>query len=511
MTEATTTTEMQVRQKFDCPVGIRSCNGSRLYSLCVLHYVEGVSTKNLLDAVLPRVSENSFVKTLPNKDRELTQIKSSSTKCETEEGVSCLMTSPQRPAVPEELHPVSIQLPLNDEALNYQRECSRVPDVVDRDIGGLFNRLNSWSTRINEEENHSGVLTEETGDLRTHLDRLWNELMDTKAMLNRDFLVEEVHASGANNCSNSGYTVGALGAFEVSSALTELSQSSQDFTHEANALIEQLAHVELCYSTGGESYEFFTDGEDVEVDQESCASSSFFCHSEISSRIDELIEESAEENEQSIELPIEQIDKSMEPKFEALLSAYDIASLMDDFITKEDESQMKTDPVRLNSAMSIYNEKQDEKSLKSELQDTVNLEHGDSSTLCDDESVNLTDQEDSTEVHIEESEEIVEVQDLPSLEPERNLSISPSLRDWAVYCPDVFHEENAVNDDELVEVYQQEMKEVAVNTKRVWFFFKEKRRLWPKFPRRTKNWFQKLFTKFRVFPNRSKEEEASHE
>lgn len=110
--ETAATTEIQLRHKSELPVDIPSCQGSRHYSPCILHFVDKDPTENSLNAVFSTESEDSSVEELSNKERELTEIKSCSTGSKVQGRVDCAMEAHELPAVPEDLQLTSIQHPL---------------------------------------------------------------------------------------------------------------------------------------------------------------------------------------------------------------------------------------------------------------------------------------------------------------------------------------------------------------------------------------------------------------
>jgi len=110
--------------------------------------------------------------------------------------------------------------------LGDDRQCHTVAGVVDEDIEALFRSVDSYSYRLEKEEKQSEVLTQEAGDLRTYLEKLWNELTESKEHLNREFPIEEFQTSRVNNGSKSGCNLTIPEAFEMSS-LTEANYSSQ--------------------------------------------------------------------------------------------------------------------------------------------------------------------------------------------------------------------------------------------------------------------------------------------
>lgn len=98
--------------------------------------------------------------------------------------------------------------------------------VDEEDIEALFRSVDSYSNRLEKEEEQSEVLTKEAGDLRTYLEKLWNELMETKEHLIQEFPIEEIQSSRVNNGSKSGCNLTIPEAFEMS-PLTGANCSSQ--------------------------------------------------------------------------------------------------------------------------------------------------------------------------------------------------------------------------------------------------------------------------------------------
>lgn len=255
-------------------------------------------------------------------------------------------------------------------------------------------------------------------------------------------------------------------------------------------MIDQLSHVEICCSSEVGSQELLLFSEEEVLEEESWTPS---VYSETSAILEDLLEEELGQIE---ELESGQIEQSLEPDFEALLSAYDIESLVDKFNGKEEEEiKDKKDPALLNSAMSIYNDDLNETRPKSKLQESSIMEDPDPTQKCDGMSNKATQEEESGEFKKEESLSCLETTSLGS----------PKQVKWTEHCPEVFKEEEAMEDGDLVEVYKQETKELAAKTKRLWFFFKGKS-LWPKCPKRSKTWFHKLFQKFRIFPSKNQKQ-----
>lgn len=262
-------------------------------------------------------------------------------------------------------------------------------------------------------------------------------------------------------------------------------------------MIDQLPHVEICCSSEVGSHDLlFSEEEAQEEESRTPSVYTYDDYSETSSILEELLEEQLGQFE---DLESGEIERSLEPNFEALFSAYDIESLVDEFNGREEEESKakKQDPALLNSAMSIYNDEPNETRPKSELQESSTMEEdSDPAQKCEGVSNKITQELESGEFKEEEGLSVLETTSVRS----------PRQVKWTEHCPEVFEEEETVDDGDLVEVYKQETKELAAaKTKRLWFFSKEKR-LWPKCPKRSKTWFHKLFRKFRIFPSKNQEQ-----
>lgn len=290
-----------------------------------------------------------------------------------------------------------------------------------------------------------------------------------------------------------------------------------------------MCDVEICKSSESDDLSYFIC--DDEEEDESCYSSSWY--SDTSSMLEDLIEEdeSLELNKEEEQCPgISQDENSksdsvLRPLSAAMLSAYELSSPLGSWIEEEDNDgdsqKLELNEACLNSARSIYQVNKDNRAPSiSELHDC--------NVMDSPMSMQQSYQEITIASDPDEEEEISSRTETATIENERNSNLfcaksgldatlascsssfdqtGSSLTDWtAEHCPEVFEEEE-LKEEGLVDVYLQERKNSTAASKRSWFSFREKR-LWPKFPQKTRNWFQKLFSKFRFLPRNRKPEHA---
>eukprot|EP00210_Caulerpa_lentillifera_P001238 g1194.t1 len=382
----------------------------------------------------------------------------------------------------------------------------------------LYTKLCSWSERIIKEETHSGILIQESAEMRQYLEQLRNEILETKRILKTEFPLEGVHFRD-NGSSKSSYSLSFSEASEFSFQ-SRSTISNQESFYEENELIEKMDDVKFSYSSGNDdSTVIYHDEEDE--NESYCSSCCFY---ETASSVDYNVIE--EEDDEAFELnqdvtmvpEIIHFEDSntrseLRPRLEAILSAYDLSYPLNSLTEEKDNTDecwqtIKKGAILLNNANSM-NQENSAMPQKVELLDYTSLKISSNSIedLHEKEHPLLTEK--TRQNTVEQNNDFITVKTKSTFTLSSPASLSKSGQElqspdeWtAVHCPEAF-EKSELHDEQLIDRYPQQQKTLPATSKWHWFSFKLKR-MWPKFPRRTKNWFQQLISKFRGSPAQSK-------